>query len=40
MLVPLSARPAVKAGLLELRAAGVLARIPHNISSSVARARV
>jgi hypothetical protein len=31
--VPLTAKPAVKAGLLELRAAGVLARIPHNISS-------
>lgn len=31
MVVPLSAKPAVKAGLLELRLAGVLARIVHNL---------
>lgn len=31
LLVPLSAKPAVKAGLLEMRAAGVLARIVHQL---------
>ena len=31
LVVPLSAKPAVKAGLLELRTAGVLAHIVHRL---------
>jgi hypothetical protein len=32
MVVPLTAKPAVKAGLLELRAAGVLSHLVHRLA--------